>query len=94
MEKVSDIQGLVILLNEDLNEKLADLTETDSNYQVIAESIKLVAEIDNLKDKKRDLEKFLNDILVSIDNEELSRVNLAKAEIASYFLGVLKVYLI
>ena len=94
MEKVSDIQGLVILLNEDLNEKLADLTETDSNYQVIAESIKLVAEIDNLKDKKRDLEKFLNDILVSIDNEELSRVNLAKAEIASYFLGALKVYLI
>lgn len=94
MEKVSDIQGLVILLNEDLNEKLAGLTETDSNYQVIAESIKLVAEIDNLKDKKRDLEKFLNDILVSIDNEELSRVNLAKAEIASYFLGVLKVYLI
>ena len=94
MEKVSDIQGLVILLNEDLNEKLADLTETDSNYQVIAESIKLVAEIDNLKDKKRDLEKFLNDILVTIDNEELSRVNLAKAEIASYFLGVLKVYLI
>lgn len=94
MEKVSDIQGLVILLNEDLNEKLADLTETDSNYQVIAESIKLVAEIDNLKDKKRDLENFLNDILVSIDNEELSRVNLAKAEIASYFLGVLKVYLI
>lgn len=94
MEKVSDIQGLVILLNEDLNEKLADLTETDSNYQVIAESIKLVTEIDNLKDKKRDLEKFLNDILVSIDNEELSRVNLAKAEIASYFLGVLKVYLI
>ena len=94
MEKVSDIQGLVILLNEDLKEKLADLTETDSNYQVIAESIKLVAEIDNLKDKKRDLEKFLNDILVTIDNEELSRVNLAKAEIASYFLGVLKVYLI
>ena len=94
MEKVSDIQGLVILLNEDLNEKLADLAETDSNYQVIAESIKLVAEIDNLKDKKRDLEKFLNDILVTIDNEELSRVNLAKAEIASYFLGVLKVYFI
>ena len=94
MEKLSDIQGSVILLNEDLNEKLADLTETDSNYQVIAESIKLVAEIDNLKDKKRDLEKFLNNILVSIDNEELSRVNLAKAEIASYFLGVLNVYLI
>lgn len=94
MEKLSDIQGSVILLNEDLNEKLADLTETDSNYQVIAESIKLVAEIDNLKDKKRDLEKFLNDILVSIDNEELSRVNLAKAEIASYFLGILNVYLI
>lgn len=94
MEKLSDIQGSVILLNEDLNEKLADLTETDSNYQVIAESIKLVAEIDNLKDKKRDLEKFLNNILVSIDNEELSRVNLAKAEIASYFLGILNVYLI
>lgn len=94
MEKLSDIQGSVILLNEDLNEKLADLTETDSNYQVIAESIKLVAEIDNLKDKKRDLEKFLNNILVSIDNEELSRVNLAKAEIASYFLGLLNVYLI
>ena len=94
MEKVSDIQGSIILLNEDLNEKLADLTETDSNYQVIAESIKLVAEIDNLKDKKRDLEKFLTNILVSIDNEELSRVNLAKAEIASYFLGILNVYLI
>jgi predicted nucleic acid-binding Zn-ribbon protein len=91
MEKTFNLASLVILMIEDLTERLEDLSGTD--YEVVSESLKLVEKIQSLGSNVTEIEKLLNSEL-KIAEENLNAVSLAKAEISAYFKGVLQLYLL